>query len=501
MIIQCKECGTEYRFDKSQIVGEGVWVRCSRCEAIFFQKNPLAEISSLMHLMEPEGEPRAKIEGEETKERGSALGETETGGASQGSTWEDAYPDAGDDIETERIEVEEARVVEETEAGDAIQGPAWEGDALDAGEGIEIERVEVEEEEARIVGGDEAGDAVQDPAWEGDSPDTGEYMEMERVDEEETRVVEGDEAEDAVQGPAWEGDSSDAGDGIAGEGTGEEGYRAVDESEAGYTVQGDRWKETSGNVGEIAGGDKTQRRQRVREPWTFGDTDEVIYNERVTAKRGRGGMWPLIKKIVLYLVLVALLSGGVYLWLAPEAREMISDRAFPQAKKFLGITDSKEIEGAKETVLPKVEEVLEVEDKGVQKEGLPELKVTLVDVGERFVKGWTAENVMVVEGSAVNDNALAVSKIRVRGKLLDSSGTVLSEEESNCGTILTDDELKSLTRDEIKQELSNPYGRDFRNADIQPGDRVPFMLVFTMPAEDASELVVELMDIEAAENK
>ena len=501
MIIQCKECGTEYRFDKSQIVGEGVWVRCSRCEAIFFQKNPLAEISSLMHLMEPEGEPQAKIEGEETKERGSALGETETGGASQGSTWEDVYPDAGDDIEIERIEGEENRAVEGAEAGDAVQGPAWEGDALDAGEGIEIERVEVEEEEARAVEETEAGDAVQDPAWEGDSPDTGEYMEMERVDEEETRVVEGAEVEDAVQGPAWEGDSSDAGDGIAGEGAGEEGYRAVDEAEAGYTVQGDRWEETSGNVGEIAGGDKTQRRQRVREPWTFGDTDEVIYNERVTAKRGRGGMWPLIKKIVLYLVLVALLSGGVYLWLAPEAREMISDRAFPQAKKFLGITDSKEIEGAKETVLPKVEEVLEVEDKGVQKEGLPELKVTLADVGERFVKGWTAENVMVVEGSAVNDNALAVSKIRVRGKLLGSSGTVLSEEESNCGTILTDDELKSLTSDEIKQELSNPYGRDFRNADIQPGDRIPFMLVFTMPAEDASDLVVELMDIETAENE
>jgi len=164
--------------------------------------------------------------------------------------------------------------------------------------------------------------------------------------------------------------------------------------------------------------------------------------------------------------------------------------------KELGI-----IEGVKETVLPKPEKTLGIEGKSVPDKGLPELRVTLVNVGERFVKGGTAESIMVVEGSAVNANTLAVSNIRVRGKILDSSGKVLFEEESNCGTILTDDELKSLTRDEIKKELSNPYGRDVHNADIKPGAGIPFMLVFTMPSEDASDLVVELIGIEAAKSK
>jgi hypothetical protein len=179
---------------------------------------------------------------------------------------------------------------------------------------------------------------------------------------------------------------------------------------------------------------------------------------------------------------------------------MVSSRVSSWVEKIRGMEDSERIEEVKETVLPKAEELLGMKDKGIPDEGLPELKATLIDIGERFVKGWTGENIMVVEGSAVNAGALVVSNIRVRGKILDSSGNVLFEEESNCGTILTDDELKGMTSDEIKKELSNPYGRDFRNADIRQGDRVPFMLVFTTPAEESSELVVELIGIEAAKS-
>jgi len=40
MIIQCGECGTRYRFDEALILGEGVWVRCSRCQEVSFQENP-----------------------------------------------------------------------------------------------------------------------------------------------------------------------------------------------------------------------------------------------------------------------------------------------------------------------------------------------------------------------------------------------------------------------------------------------------------------------------
>lgn len=41
MIIRCRKCGTKYRFDETLIEGEGAWVRCSRCQEVFYQENPL----------------------------------------------------------------------------------------------------------------------------------------------------------------------------------------------------------------------------------------------------------------------------------------------------------------------------------------------------------------------------------------------------------------------------------------------------------------------------
>ncbi|MDO9515838.1 MAG: zinc-ribbon domain-containing protein [Syntrophales bacterium] len=460
MIIQCKECGTKYRFDKLQIEGEGVWVRCSRCEATFFQKNPLVEISSLMHSMEPEGEVTA----EETEETDSALGEIEVESGEFEPTGKDDYRDVGEGIEVEWVEEEKAQVAGEAEAEDTVQVPTGEDDYRDAGEGRESEGGGEEEagDRQKVLGEIEVESDEFEPTGEDVSRDTDGGRESEGV-EEEARVAEDVESGDDVKEPTWE--------------------------------------ETYGDVGEITGGEGTRERQRVSEPWTFGDADEVIYSERITGRKRMRGLWTLVGKVLFYLVLLALLSGGVYLWLVPEARETVSKIASPWIEKIRGIEDSVEIEGTKETVLPKAEKMLGIKDKGVADEGLPELRVTLIDVGERFVKGWTGETIMVTEGSAVNANTLAVSNIRVRGKMLGSSGNVLSEAESNCGIILTDDELKSLTMDEIKKELSNPYGRDFRNAEIKPGDGIPFMLVFTMPAEEASELVVELMGIEAAKIK
>jgi len=133
--------------------------------------------------------------------------------------------------------------------------------------------------------------------------------------------------------------------------------------------------------------------------------------------------------------------------------------------------------------------------------GLHELGVDLINVKERFVKNWVAGDIMVVEGSAVNNNKCSVSNIKIRGKILDSSGNVLSEVESNCGNILTDDELKGLTEKEMMKELSNPYGREVSNAGIEPGTDIPFMLALIMPAGDASEFLVELAGIEIADNK
>jgi len=44
MIIQCRKCETRFRFDEKLMEGDGVWVRCSRCQHVFFQDRPAGDL-------------------------------------------------------------------------------------------------------------------------------------------------------------------------------------------------------------------------------------------------------------------------------------------------------------------------------------------------------------------------------------------------------------------------------------------------------------------------
>ena len=39
MIIKCRQCRTKFYFDDALMQGDGLWMRCSRCEHVFFQNN------------------------------------------------------------------------------------------------------------------------------------------------------------------------------------------------------------------------------------------------------------------------------------------------------------------------------------------------------------------------------------------------------------------------------------------------------------------------------
>ena len=375
MIIQCKECGTKYRFDKSQIDGEGIWVRCSRCEAVFFQENPLAEIASLIESMETGGETPGEINEEGAEEIGRMFSGAET--------------EPKDD-----------------------------------------------EPEARVVTAD---------------TDLGMLSEVETGDDEpEPEQEETSEAADEI----------------------------IDDMETGGETPGEINEEGAEDIdGIFSEGETEDDTQKLEQGKTYADAGEVMDNEEVseeeTQKPRSSG-----KKIAIFLILVILIAGGIYLWTSPRAIKMISNK-----------------------VLPRVEQIFGIKSSDTPDVGLHELGVDLINVKERFVKNWVAGDIMVVEGSAVNNNKCSVSNIKIRGKILDSSGNVLSEVESNCGNILTDDELKGLTEKEMMKELSNPYGREVSNAGIEPGTDIPFMLALIMPAGDASEFLVELAGIEIADNK
>jgi predicted Zn finger-like uncharacterized protein len=68
MIIQCKQCRTKFRFDDDQIVGDGLWMRCSRCQHVFFQDNP-AKMNTTAGTLPMTPVPPQKVTPERTASR------------------------------------------------------------------------------------------------------------------------------------------------------------------------------------------------------------------------------------------------------------------------------------------------------------------------------------------------------------------------------------------------------------------------------------------------
>jgi len=188
--------------------------------------------------------------------------------------------------------------------------------------------------------------------------------------------------------------------------------------------------------------------------------------EKVKKKKEKKRLWTP-GKVLVYAVIVILVLGGVYLSLFPQIGKVVLD------KVSLYMSTGQ----------------LEKEDKNIDtKMG----GVDFIDVKGRFVKNWISGDIFVIEGVVVNKYDYPISKIKVRGKTLDTSQKVLDEVESYCGNLLTDEELSNLTEKEITGELSVPMGSDISNNNIAPKENIPFMIVFTNPSKESDEFIVEL---------
>lgn len=106
-------------------------------------------------------------------------------------------------------------------------------------------------------------------------------------------------------------------------------------------------------------------------------------------------------------------------------------------------------------------------------------QVELSDVRQRLINNVVIGTIRVIEGTAVNQSSLPMTRIKVKGEITDAYTVVLGVRESYCGNILTGDELGAMTEEQIQRELSNPLGSDFSNDRIGSKGQIPFMIVFT----------------------
>lgn len=115
-----------------------------------------------------------------------------------------------------------------------------------------------------------------------------------------------------------------------------------------------------------------------------------------------------------------------------------------------------------------------------EKEG----KIALEKLRGFYVENQFMGRIFVVEGLAVNHWQESRSFIRVKGTLLNPQGQKVQESYAYCGNILSEKDLKEMTKEAIHKSLSSQFGISFSNMNIPPGKAVPFMIAFTdLPAE------------------
>jgi predicted Zn finger-like uncharacterized protein len=176
---------------------------------------------------------------------------------------------------------------------------------------------------------------------------------------------------------------------------------------------------------------------------------------------GRGWSFPWKWAIVALLVVIA--AGGIYLYGGKASQQLTTFGKFfedkaaalkkvslnvPFFKKYLGMGDSSE--------------------------GY----LSLEKVRGYYLESNNLNKIFVVEGEAVNHWKDSRSFIKVKGVLLDSQGSRVQEREAYCGNILSEKDLKEMTKGAVEKSLSSQFGISFSNVNIQPHKGVPFMIVF-----------------------
>ena len=178
-------------------------------------------------------------------------------------------------------------------------------------------------------------------------------------------------------------------------------------------------------------------------------------------------------RIGLYLAMLVLVLGGVYLYLFPQIGEQVLNLVYNKGPE-------KAIQAEKKVAPP-----------------APVGGINFSEVRERFLKNLiVGGDILVIQGTAVNDFDYSVSKVKVKGKILDNAGKILGETEVFAGNILTDDELVKLTDKEIVADLSKPEGSDVSNVSIAPKGKIPFMVTFINPPKEVDEFIIELVGFE-----
>lgn len=104
--------------------------------------------------------------------------------------------------------------------------------------------------------------------------------------------------------------------------------------------------------------------------------------------------------------------------------------------------------------------------------------VSVSDSRGYFLKNIRGQQLFVISGTVTNVTKHSVSFIKLTATILDNNNTIISTKDFYAGNVLSDDDLRTLTSDQINSNLNNEMGQSLKNFNIPSDTGIPFMVVF-----------------------
>ena len=122
--------------------------------------------------------------------------------------------------------------------------------------------------------------------------------------------------------------------------------------------------------------------------------------------------------------------------------------------------------------------------------------INLVDHRVYIRSNAKAGRLLVIQGKVTSQRADKRSAVKVRGRLLDRDGSVVSEDTVFAGTAFDANELRELDPAEMKVRLSQAQGSKTGRYVLEPKGYLPFMILFVNPPGNVTEFTAEVVGSE-----
>jgi predicted Zn finger-like uncharacterized protein len=136
---------------------------------------------------------------------------------------------------------------------------------------------------------------------------------------------------------------------------------------------------------------------------------------------------------------------------------------------------------------------------GEEPEDTPGDRIGITIAGGSYVNGQAGQ-ILVIQGTAVNNYPKTRSAITVKGVLLDSNGQPLLQQTVFCGNKLDDAALETMPFTAIEEAMNNQFGEGLSNMNVAAGATIPFTIVFRNLPADIANINVEVVDSKPGAN-